>query len=47
VKKEVDDFKNSLLFGKKDDQENHTHPSPAEDEKRAQTSAESAHKTHS
>jgi Tat protein translocase TatB subunit len=47
VKKEVDDFKNSLLFGKKDDQENHTEPSPAEDEKRAQTSADSAHKTHS
>lgn len=47
VKKEVDDFKNSLLFGKKDDQENRTHPAPAEDEKRAQTSQESAHKTHS
>ncbi|NTW17998.1 MAG: twin-arginine translocase subunit TatB [Syntrophaceae bacterium] len=47
VKKEVDDFKNSLLFGKKDNQEDRTQPAPAEDEKRAQTSKDSAHKTHS
>lgn len=32
VKKEVDDFKNSLLFGKKDDQEEHKQSSSAEDE---------------
>jgi len=47
VKKEVDDFKNSLLFGKKDDQEDHTQPSPAADEKGAQASIDSADKTQS
>jgi len=47
VKKEVDDFKNSLLFGKKDDQEDHKQSSPDEDEKRAQTSKDSAYTTHS
>jgi TatA/E family protein of Tat protein translocase len=47
VKKEVDDFKNSLLFGKKDDQEDHTQSSPIKDEQKAQTPKDSAHKTHS
>lgn len=47
VKKEVDDFKNSLLFGKKDDQEDHSHAAPVEDEKKAQTPKDSAQKTQS
>jgi Tat protein translocase TatB subunit len=47
VKKEVDDFKNSLLFGKKEPQENTMQPSPAKDEKRAQTSTDSTDKTQS
>ncbi|HVO65680.1 MAG TPA: Sec-independent protein translocase protein TatB [Syntrophales bacterium] len=34
IKKDVDDFKNSLLFGKKEDQEEHKQSSPAGEEKR-------------
>jgi TatA/E family protein of Tat protein translocase len=47
VKKEVDDFKNSLLFGKKDDQEDHTQASSIKDEANAQTPKDSANTTHS
>lgn len=46
-KQEVDDFKNSLLFGKKENQEEQTHASPAEDEKREQSPKESTNKTQS
>ncbi len=45
VKKEVDDFKNSLLFGKNDEQEDQQRSSPAEDGKKEQTTKESAYKT--
>lgn len=47
VKKEVDDFKNSLLFGKKDDQEDRIHSASAEDEKRVHNHTDSTQKTHS
>ena len=47
VKKEVDDFKNSLLFGKKDDQEEHKQSPPADGEKREQSPKDSTNKTQS
>jgi Tat protein translocase TatB subunit len=45
VKKEVDDFKNSLLFGKKEDQEEHKQSSSAEGEKSEQSPKDSTNKT--
>jgi Tat protein translocase TatB subunit len=47
IKKEVDDFKNSLLFGKKEDQEEHTQSPPADGEKREQSPKDSTNKTQS
>lgn len=47
VKKEVDDFKNSLLFGKQEDKEDQAHSAPAEEGKRVQTPKDSTHETHS
>jgi len=47
VKKEIDTFKNSLLFGKKEVHEEHKQSSPAGEEKREQTPKDSANKTSS
>jgi Tat protein translocase TatB subunit len=47
VKKEVDDFKNSLLFGKKDDQPDDKQSSPAEDEKKEKPQIHSTFKAQS
>lgn len=47
VKKEVDDFKNSLLFGKKDDQGDDNQSSPSEDEKREKPQTHSTFKAQS
>ncbi len=47
VKKEVDDFKNSLLFGKKDEQGDGKQSSPAEDEKREKPQIDSTFKAQS
>ena len=47
VKKEVNDFKDSLLFGKQDGQEDHKQSSPAGEEKREHTPKNSENKTSS
>ena len=47
IKQEVDDFKNSLLFGKKEEPEEHKQASPAEGEKREQSPKDSANKNQS
>jgi len=46
-KQEVDDFKNSLLFGKKETEEESTHATPAEDEKKEQPPKDSTNKNQS
>lgn len=43
-KEEVDDFKNSLLFGKKETEEEHTHATPADGEKKEQPPKDSTKK---
>ncbi|MEN6319591.1 MAG: Sec-independent protein translocase protein TatB [Syntrophaceae bacterium] len=43
-KQEVDDFKNSLLFGKKEAEEEPTHATPAEGEKKEQSPKDSTNK---
>lgn len=45
VKKEIDDFKNSLLFGKQDAQEDDKQSSPTGEEKREHTPKDSENKT--
>jgi len=45
IKKEVDDFKDSLLFGKKEDQEEHKLSSPTGEEKREHAPKASENKT--
>ena len=46
-KQEVDDFKNSLLFGKKETEEESTHATTAEDEKKEQSPKDSTNKNQS
>jgi len=45
VKREVNDFKNSLLFGKQDGQEDYKQSSPAGEDKREHTPKNSENKT--
>ena len=47
AKKEVDDFKNSLLFGKKDGQQDYKQSSPTGEEKREHAPKASENKTSS